>query len=456
MAPTNNSDAPVNNPSFDQQQQPENDVLRKAASAAVANLDDHRPTKRIKNDTVHVVSSSSTPREGSSPTPAAAAAEDCKNSTTDDADTSTAHIVSLQQCLHLLLAPLSPSLNNTSHNLINTDEQILSFRALWKTHGFRTSIVSSPRPAVSIYLDSCISRHDDGATNNDTTKSVDTEEGRNYLLMCIGMHHTQLPLESAYLTIIKSIYCLVLFIKRMRSVRKNDMDNIDVMEIVSPWEKSVEKEVLLSNNMNEAKKEGESKDIKSTMQELSDSSTHIISQLLSKLTEIDHSLRADQLLHEYNRISYENCTLANACLQRWLNINGDNSKQLYDLDEVYYKASPPGRYIPKYERITINMKDLDEIEPNHNKLIFLPSLTKILTSRAISAATTTDNSSSTVMTSHPVDSVVDDMIAATWKHLLSCRYYVDETRKGYLGPELKKFYLSGLLGGKERNMPILL
>jgi len=214
------------------------------------------------------------------------------------------------------------------------------------------------------------------------------------------------------------------------------MNNTSILEIISQWEKRLE-DVLSSTKC--------TTDI--VLQELSESSSRILSQLLSKLAEIDHSLRNDQLLHEYNRIAYENCTLANACLHRW--IYGDDKQQVYDLDEVYYKASPPGRYLPKYERITINMKEVNAVEPSKSKLIFLPSLTKILTSRAIEAATC-------CTVRHPLDSVVDDMIASTWDNLLRCGYYVDETRKTCLEPELKKFYLSGLLGGKESNMPILL
>ena len=316
-------------------------------------------------------------------------------------------------------------------------------------------MVTSPRPAVSIYLDSCTSRHDVNDKEEPASPS-DNSVGREYLLTCIGMHPSQLSMEQMYSSIIKNIYCLVLFLKRMRSVREDDMNNKELKEIVSSWEENVQK--VLFNNNNGGKEQN-----MTLLQELSDSSTRIISQLLSKLTDIDHTLRSDQLLHEYNRITFENCTLANACLQRWLNINNtdgnnnnsggssSNNKQLYDLDEVYFKASPPGRYLPKYERITINMKDPDAVEPNNQKFIFLPSLTQILTS---GANNNDGNKGSQV--GHVLDSVVNDMISTTWETLLRSGYYVDETRKGYLQPELKKFYMSGLLCGKEGNMPILL
>ena len=346
---------------------------------------------------------------------------------------------SLQQCLQLLFTPIPSTLNDNTQKSISADETISAFRELWKDHGFRTTMVTSPRPAVSIYLDSCYGGASSSATTTESLAS-NYELGRKYLLLCIGIHPNQVSLESIYSSIIKNIYSLTLFLKRMRSVREGDMNNTSILEIISPWENRLE-DVLSSTKCTTTTTTDTI-----VLQELSESSSRTLSQLLSKLAEIDHSLRNDQLLHEYNRISYENCTLANACLHRWIY---SDDKQQYDLDEVYYKASPPGRYLPKYERITINMKEANAVEPSKSKLIFCPSLTKILTSRTIEAVTC-------CTVRHPLDSVVDDMIATTWDNLLRCGYYVDEIRKRYLEPELKKFYLSGLLGGKESNMPILL
>jgi len=233
------------------------------------------------------------------------------------------------------------------------------------------------------------------------------------------------------------------------------MDNDQVRDIWCPWETSVEETL---SNTTTTTKDGSNEQL----QELANSSSCILSRLVSKLTDIDHTLRTDQLLHEYNRISYENCTLANACLQRWLlllNANDidNNAKQKkqsrYELDEVYYKPSPMGRYFPKHERITMYMKDLDAVEPKEGKFIFLPSLTQILTLRSAAAAATTVANNNN---KHPLDSVINDMISTTWENLFRNGYYVDTERKEYLGPLLHKFYLSGLLDGKDGNMPILL
>ena len=164
----------------------------------------------------------------------------------------------------------------------------------------------------------------------------------------------------------------------------------------------------------------------------------MLSQLVSKLTEIDHSLRSDQLFREYNRITYENCTLPNACLQKWL--YGSKTPKFH-VDQVYFQCSPQGHYIPSRERITIRIRD-EYSEGSSEKLILLPSLTQVLRREDTSR--------------HPLDEVVENMVCSTWDDLLRNGYYVDQSRKEQLSGPLKKFYMSGLMAGRESNMPILL
>jgi hypothetical protein len=57
---------------------------------------------------------------------------------------------------------------------------------------------------------------------------------------------------------------------------------------------------------------------------------------------------------------------------------------------------------------------------------------------------------------HPLDAVVEGMIQTTWDDLLKNGYYIDQARKEQLSDPLEKFYLSGLLAGRDSNMPILL
>jgi hypothetical protein len=87
------------------------------------------------------------------------------------------------------------------------------------------------------------------------------------------------------------------------------------------------------------------------------------------------------------------------------------------------------------------MKD-ENTETSHVKLIFMPALSKVLNREDTSR--------------HPFDGVVDNMITTTWEDLLRNGYYMDQNRKPELSDQLKLFYMSGLLGGRESNMPILL
>ena len=102
-------------------------------------------------------------------------------------------------------------------------------------------MVTSPRPAVSVYLESCRVHHD--ATTACPTLgngNSNSEAGRGYLLTCIGMHFHQLPLEYQYNSTMKDIYCLWLFVKRMKCMRRGDVEDEQLVEIVAPWEEKME------------------------------------------------------------------------------------------------------------------------------------------------------------------------------------------------------------------------
>ena len=92
------------------------------------------------------------------------------------------------------------------------------------------------------------------------------------------------------------------------------MEGERLKEIVAPWEEKM-KELLVELS----EEDGNSLQVK--LKDLASSSSTIISRLLSKLVKIDRSLHKDQLLHKHNHIAYQNCTLANGCLQRWITDN---------------------------------------------------------------------------------------------------------------------------------------
>ncbi|KAL3792161.1 hypothetical protein HJC23_009625 [Cyclotella cryptica] len=381
------------------------DISSQETEISVETVQVNRPNKRVK-ETHHGVLSHA-PSSASS-----------RNHDDDDA---------LRCCLELLFSDLPPSLTNKK-----TNDDISAFRQVWDAHGFRTSMVLSPRRAVSVYLDSC-SRPTPGVV-----LPQGNEAGRTFLLTCIGMHPRQAILEKCY-SDIRSVYCLSLFVHRLRTVRPGDMDDGRVRDILLPWEEQRDKE--LSNAFRDAGGLDPTR-----IQRFSHSCSETLSQILAKLADIDHSLRPDQLLREYDRITYENSTLANACWQRWLDGKGgrsdDDKVHTFPLDQVYFQFSPPGRYMPDRERITIQMKDGNDDEASRGKLILLPSLCQILRR---------DDTSR-----HPLHAVVENMIQHTWDDLLRNGYYVDPSRREQLFDPLQKFYESGLLAGKDWNVPILL
>lgn len=274
-----------------------------------------------------------------------------------------------------------------------------------------------------------------------STTVFTNEQGRLYLLTILGLSPDQSMLENEYQSI-QSVYSLCLFIKKLKSVREQDMKKECVVEIVSGWQELLEKIVDYSQQTTPAST------LKQQLANLSNATSNIVSQLVSKLTDIDHSLRTDQLMHEYNRITYENCTLSNACLQRWLGRKSNNPNS-WQLEEVFFKSSPPNRYLPKYERITMHLIDKHSNErratSNNSNFVFLPSLSKLLQTETHVANQTTG-----------VKTIVDNMICTTWECLLRDGYYVDERRKELLGLELRKFYESGLMAGRDGSMPLLL
>lgn len=326
-------------------------------------------------------------------------------------------------------------------------------------------MVSSPRSAVSVYLDSCggtllqtqklpssSCEEENKSSAQDDDDDAMMEAGRQFLVTCIAMHSQQVQLEGLYQSVLLKCWCFNLFLKKLTCVRENDMREDSVCDVVADWKDELATLIEIGDDANNCDSVIQKKK-EMMLQQLSNKVPSMLSNLIAKLTDIDHSLRTEQLLQEYNRIEWENSSLANACFQRWLSTlsSKNGGCQYYDLDQVYFKFSPPGRYLPKYERITIYFKgDHEESRSSSsNKLVLIPSLTQILNRNA-------------TVSSHPIDTVVQDMIQTTWDTLLHNGYYVDQTRKDQLAPSLSKFYTSGLIGGEtsvnngNNVMPLLL
>eukprot|EP00986_Skeletonema_menzelii_P003072 scaffold896_cov165-Skeletonema_menzelii.AAC.3 len=430
-------------------------LTNSCADAAASSNDVTRPTKRLKpheengeQHRGHLISSSSSSSSLASSRcidSSSSPLEKSSSSATDsDANSDASGGPSpIDLCISRLFHPLPHTLIAPNNNTAATNDKVSSFRSQWTNHGFRTTLVSSPRCAVSVYLDSCGTR-----PSEEKSAQVQHEAGRQFLLTCIAMHSQQMQLEHVYRSVLQKCWCFSLFLEKLACVREEDMREKSVSRAVKDWKDELTTLVGDKNCDTSSKDATERLKKKETLlQQLSNKVPSVLSNLIVKLTDIDHSLRTEQLMQEYNRIEWENSSLANACLQRWLSSSKANGCH-YDLDQVYFKFSPPGRYLPKYERITIYFKDENDEERSSNKLVLIPSLTQIL-------------NRDTTKVSHPIDTVVQHMIQTTWDTLLHNGYYVDQTRKDQLAPSLSKFYTSGLIGETANSnannvMPLLL
>jgi hypothetical protein len=280
-----------------------------------------------------------------------------------------------------------------------TRNDLTQLRNLMDHHEFRTSVVASPRPALSIYKDSCAV---DG--ENDNNRDEEIIQGKTFLRTMLGLHPHQEQLEHFYSTGIKNVYCLLLFCQRLR--------------LACPFafqSKTGPVEQLVHELENECRAVGSN--IGNTMHDtrrLSCSVQNHVASLIPLIVQAEPRNRTEQLQREYDRIILCNSTLSNAL------VNLFSSAQGCTIKDIYFKRSN----VTKYERITIYLydPDVDLIKPP--QFIFLPSLKVALEEGPIA--------------------IVRKMIESFWHHLLRRGYFATFTMKEALTPGLEKFFLSGI------------
>lgn len=277
-----------------------------------------------------------------------------------------------------------------------TKNDLEKVQALFDKHGFRTSVVMSPRPALSIYKDSC------------TLSSP--SEGKEFLLIMLGMHPNQEDMERWYTVSIKKVYCLALFCNLLRKLCPDAAKNVHVEAMLAETE-------LLCRSMGEI-------DNTEELNRVSASVSERVAALIQVVVGADSRIRAAQLQHEFDRITYRNSTMSNAAMQLFLAAHGCSIK------DIYFKRS----HLSKYERITVYLydPDIDEFKPP--PFTFLPSLHRILESGP--------------------EALVQDMVTSFWAHLLRHGYFATPSIRQALTPNLEKYFLSGI--AQIPNIPLLL
>jgi hypothetical protein len=266
-----------------------------------------------------------------------------------------------------------------------TRNDLVKLRKLMDSHGFRTSAIASPRPALSIYKDSChLDDEQDGS-------------GKTILVTMFGLHPQQSKLEGLYASSIKHIYCLWLFCQRLREACRGAIQEESFEKLVSENEDSCRAITTLQQ-----------------AHMLASLVPKRVSSLIQLAVQAEPRNRVEQLEHEYQRITLWNSTFSNALVALFLMAHDCCIK------DVYFKHSPQ----PKFERITVYTHDpeLDLRKPPH--FLFMPSL-------------------QTAMEEGP-QAIVKKMIASCWSHLLRHGYFTTPAMKGLLEKELDTFFLSGI------------
>lgn len=300
-------------------------------------------------------------------------------------------------------------------------QDLYQLQELFHAAGFRTSIVQSPRLAVSLYKDSCVIM---GSDQDDKSRQQEQQE---YLLTMLGLHPEQDAHEALYKNSrFRDQYCWNQFLTRLRLVRRKAL----LDDRVQTW---------LQNKNNEQEPAHSTTNTTTTA-----NAADRIQQFMALLLEVDPKLRREQLEHELDRIRWYNCTLANALFQQFL--IGYHACVVQD---VFFKTS----HVAKYERITFYLYDpaIDLVKPSSH-FIWLPDLSHALQQTQPSASVTTSLLS---QEQQGTRAIVQDMITTFWSHLLRHGgYYASATMKEQLSPALERYFLSGLR--QDPNVPLKL
>jgi hypothetical protein len=225
----------------------------------------------------------------------------------------------------------------------------------------------------------------------------------------LGMHPDQDDMERWYAVSVKKVYCLALFCNLLRKLCPAAVEQSAVQSLL------VENESLCRSLSASSITTEEANRVSATVSER-------VAALIHSVVHADARIRAAQLEHEFERLTYRNSTMSNAAMQLFLTAHGCSIK------DIYFKRS----HLPKYERITVYLydPDIDEFKPL--PFTCMPSLHQIL--------------------EHGPEALVQDMITSFWGHLLRHGYFATPSIRKEFTPDLEKFFLSGI--AQNPNIPL--
>lgn len=286
------------------------------------------------------------------------------------------------------------------HALTETCLTLSQLKSIFDNSGLRTTIVRSPREALSIYIDSF------GAVDPNAEHKLT----REYLAIMFGCHPKQDQLEQIYSASWKELYCLYGFcdiIERKLPVDNGTGDSPETTELRMALNAAREfcvTGILDDTSLGDCKQ--------STLQRL-----HSIFELT---LAAESRWRRDQLEYEFDKTLALNSTLGNALLQKF------TCHHRLHITDVYFKRS----HLPQYQRLSIYLydNDIDEFKP--------PPLTLLPCTKWHMGP----------------EHLATKMTELFWEELLQRGYYASISLRESITPNLAKYFLSGL--SQNPNVPL--
>ncbi|KAG7370929.1 hypothetical protein IV203_019499 [Nitzschia inconspicua] len=265
-----------------------------------------------------------------------------------------------------------------------------------QNHGFRTSKVSTPRPAVSVYTD----------RNNKSTilRAPNADDARRFLLIALGLDPYQSDLEVTYERSFRERWCILQLCEKLRrtyfSVQDRTEDEND--------------RILLEEELHRVN-ESCRRNITETPQ------VTVTTTLIKLATSVKNRRglfhRAEEWERDYQRIQAMNSTLANV----YLTLLQDRHQ--IKIHDMLFK---PGE--AKFERITIILDD-SENQSRKPPFTLLPCASHFMTMG--------------------VTGVASIMVDSFFDRLLRLGYYAPSIIKEVIGEQLLFYFAHGLVSGNQ-------
>ena len=293
-----------------------------------------------------------------------------------------------------------------------TKQSLDETRRLFNLHGFRCSLVTSPRPGLSIYMDSCalpVTEKKDRDSDQDFQKSPSfmilpvahvLGSGKEFLFAMLGVHPQQENLERLFKRYIQSLHTFRLF---FTSVQLSS----DILITPNDHERTAELDCLLKSYM---------QSVEVLLCETPDAVdfTAEANAFISLLSKDDTRFRPDQLQKEYLRIQHLNSTFSSMLIQLYINFH---DCVIHDV------VHTPSLGCPRFERITIVLHDPLDLS-QQSPFVFLPAFHILLT--------------------NGFDTFVDNAVESFWSHVLKLGYTVMPAMQQTMSLSLAKYFASGL------------